>query len=137
MLKLMSLELKRNNIRVYIIASIVSCFTLIVLMYFVAYVSQVENQVQFQNYENIFRLTGTVSMIIFSMISAVMCTRFIIEEYKGKRVALLFSYPVSRSKIVLAKLLLIFVFTSVSMLICTTIPYTLFSVTEAISPIVV
>lgn len=140
MIKLIGLELKRNNIRTYVVASVISCAVLLAFIYFVAYVAQVETgerEAQFRNYANIFRFTGTVSMIIFSIMSAVMYSRLIIGEYSGKRAALLFSYPVSRSKILLAKLLLVFGFTSASMLICTSIPYIFFSITESVSPIVV
>lgn len=140
MLKLMRLELKRNHLRTYVVASIISCVVLLAFLYFAAYVAQVESgprDIQFRSYTNIFRLAGAIGMMIFSIMSAVMYSRLIISEYTGKRAALLFSYPVSRSKILLAKLLLVFVFTSVSMLICTAIPYIIFSITESISPIVV
>lgn len=139
MSKLIALELKRNNMRTYLVTSGIACAVLLAFIYFVSYVAQVESGVheeQFQNYTNIFRFTGTISLIIFSIMSATMYSRLIIDEYSGKRAALLFSYPVSRGKILLAKLLLVFVFTSVSMLICTAIPYIIFSITESVSPIV-
>ncbi len=140
MLKLMRLELKRSNFRTYIVASVISCVVLLAFLYFAAYVAQVESgarDIQFRSYANLFRFTGTIALIIFCIMSAVMYSRLIIGEYSGKRAALLFSYPVNRSKILLAKLLLVFLFASVSMLICTTIPYVVFSITESISPIVV
>lgn len=140
MLKLISLELKRNNIRAYVIANVIICAILLAFIYFVAYVAQVETgvrEIQFRNYTNIFRLTGTISLIVFSIMSGVMYSRFIIGEYSGKRAALLFSYPVRRTKVLIAKLLLVFLFTSVSMLICNVIPYIVFGITESVSPIVV
>jgi len=141
MLKLMKLELKRNNMRVYVVASAVCCILLLGLIYLIASAAQLEDstasQKEFRNYVNIFRLTGIVSLSIFSAMSAIIYSRLIISEYTGKRAALLFSYPVSRSKILLAKLLLVFIFSSVSMLICTSIPYIIFCITESISPIVI
>lgn len=139
MLKLIRLELERNNMKGYVVASCIACAILVIFIYFVSYVAQVENgvhEMQFQNYTNIFRFTGTISLIIFSIMAAVMYSRLIIDEYSGKKVALLFSYPVSRKKILLAKLLLVFVFTSLSMLICTVIPYIVFYITESVMPIV-
>lgn len=140
MIKLIGLELKRNNIRTYVAASALSCIALVAFIYFIAYVAQVDTsrtEMEFQNYTDIFRFTRAISIIIFSTLSAVMYSRFVIEEYSGKRAALLFSYPVSRSKILSAKLLLVFMFTSVSMMIGTAIPYIIFSITESVSPIVV
>ncbi len=141
MMKLIKLELKRNNIRTYLLASAVSCVFLIGFIYLIANAAQLEDsstrEIAFRSYTNIFRLIGIISLVIFSIMSAIMYSKLIIGEYTGKRAALLFSYPVSRNKILLSKLLLVFVFTSVSMLICTAIPYIVFSITESVSPIVV
>lgn len=140
MFKLISLELKRNNVRTYVVSSAISSVILLAFMYFVAYVAQVETgerEMQFQDYTNIFLITGVVGVMIFSTMSAIMYSRFVINEYSGKRVALLFSYPVSRKKILLAKLLLVFGFISVAMSIGITVPYIIFSITELVSPIVV
>ncbi len=141
MSKLIKLELKRNNLRTYLIASAVSCVVLLGLIYFIANVAQLEDssarEIVFRSYTNIFRLTGVISLAIFSTMSAIMYSRLILDEYAGKRAALLFSYPVSRRKILFAKLLLVFVFISISMLICTSIPYIVFSITESFAPIVV
>ena len=141
MIRLIKLELKRNNIRTYLVASAISCLVLLGFIYLIANAAQLEDsssrEIVFRSYTNIFRLIGIISLVVFSTMSAIMYSRLIIGEYTGKRAALLFSYPVSRSKILLAKLLLVFVFTSVSMLICTTIPYIIFSITESVSPIVV
>lgn len=141
MMKLIKLELKRNNIRTYLLASAVSCVFLLGFIYLIANAAQLEDssarEIAFRSYTNIFRLIGIISLVIFSIMSAIMYSKLIIGEYTGKRAALLFSYPVSRNKILLSKLLLVFVFTSVSMLICTAIPYIVFSITESVSPIVV
>ncbi len=145
MLKLMKLELKRNNIRAYLAASALACAILLGFIYFIACTAQIENTeefvnaggIAFRNYSNIFRLAGILSLVIFGAMSAVMYSRFIIGEYTGKRAALAFSYPVSRSKVLLAKLLLVFIITSVSMVVCTSVPYIVFYITESISPIVI
>lgn len=141
MLKLIKLELRRNNIRTYLLASAVSCVILLGIIYFIASAAQLEDsttsQLAFRSYENIFRLIGIISLVIFSTMSGIMYSKLVIGEYTGKRVALLFSYPVNRGKILVAKLLLVFGFTLVSMLICTAIPYIVFSITESFSPIVV
>lgn len=43
MLKLIKLELKRNNIRTYLLASAVSCVILLGIIYFVASAAQLED----------------------------------------------------------------------------------------------
>ncbi|EMY5507322.1 ABC transporter permease [Bacillus sp. FSL L8-0642] len=136
MFNIIQLEIRKNKINTFILASVISSIGLLAFIYFIAFVAQQTNEVQFQNYTNIYKFTTLMGMIVFSCISSVMYTRFIIEEYKGKQMTLLFSYPINRKKVLFAKLLIVLVFTTVSMIICTAIPIIIFSLTEKISPIV-
>lgn len=79
---------------------------------------------------------GAISILLFGILSAAMYSHLIIEEYSGKRLALLFSYPGSRKRIFMTKVLVVFLFVLVSMLLCTLIPVSIFAATESFSPIV-
>lgn len=136
MIKLMQLELKRTNLRPYLISSAIFGVIILVFDYFVANVAQIEQEVQFMNYTNIFKFTNAIAIMLFGILSAVMYARFIIDEYSGKRLALLFSYPGSRRKIFMAKVLIVFLFVFVSMLLCLTISTLIFTGTETFMPIV-
>lgn len=96
MLKLIKLKLQRVNMRPYLISSAVMGMVLPAFTYFVAYMAQAEQEVQFMNYDNIFLFTSLMGILLFGILAAVMYARLIIEEYSGKRLALLFSYPGSR-----------------------------------------
>lgn len=136
MINLMKQELRRNNIRTYILATIVSCVAITAFIYFISYVAQIENEVQFQNYMNIFRFVLIIELLVFSVLSSTMYSRFIIDEYSGAKLALLFSYPVNRKRILVSKLLVVSLFTIISMAITITITLAIFCITEHISPIV-
>lgn len=136
MIKLIKLELQRINLRPYFISSAIFGIILLIFTYFVAYVAQVEQEVQFMTYGNIFRFTGAIGILLFGVLSAAMYAKLIIEEYSGKRLALLFSYPVDRKRIFTAKVLIVFVFVVLSLLFCTILPIYIFSATESFSPIV-
>lgn len=136
MLKLIKLELQRINLRPYLISSTVSGVVLLAFTYFIAYVAQVEQEVQFMTYGNIFLFTGAMSIPIFGVLSATMYEKLIIEEYSGKRLALLFSYPVGRKKTFSAKILIVFLFMVLSMLLCSILPIFVFAATESFAPIV-
>lgn len=116
-------------------ASIVACMILIGFIYFVSFVAKVENEPDFQNYTNIFLFTSIISMIFFSILSAVMYSRFVIDEYTGKKMILL-SYPVDRKKILLSKIAVVVLFTTIAMIITSIPPFVIFSISESISPIV-
>lgn len=136
MLKLIKLELQRINLRPYLISSTICGVVLLAFTYFIAYVAQVEQEVQFMAYGNIFLFTGAMSILIFGVFSATMYEKLIIEEYSGKRLALLFSYPAGRKKTFSAKILIVFLFMALSMLLCTLLPIFIFAATESLAPIV-
>ncbi len=136
MTKLIKLELLRINLRPYFISSAIFGIVQLVFTYFVAYVAQVEQEIQFMNYGNILLFTGAINTLFFSIFSATMYSKLIVEEYSGKRLALLFSYPVGRQKTFIAKILIVLLFVMLSMFICRMLPVGIFALTETFSPIV-
>lgn len=139
MLKLMKLELKRNNIKTYVIASIITCIIMIGFIYLFAYAPHIDPDPDLQifaGYNNIISLFSMLSMAVFATLSATMYTRFVIDEYKEKRAILLFSYPIKRDKILFSKLAVVFLFTLAAMTICDLVAFGIFSISESISPLV-
>ena len=83
-----------------------------------------------------YQFSCVIGLLLFGTLSAVMSNNLVIKEYSGKRLALLFSYPVSRRKIFMGKVWIILLFSFLSTLFCTSIPIAIFSVTETVLPIV-
>lgn len=110
--KLISLEVKQNRLRPYHIAVLIGGFTLLAFHYFMAAIPLIypteADIAMFSSYDFLFNLNHLVSMAIFGILGAVMGTRFVIEEYSGAKAILLFSYPISRKKMMGAKLWLVF-----------------------------
>lgn len=139
MLKLMKLELKRNNIKTYVIASVITCIIMIGFLYLFAYAPHMAADPDLQifaGYNNIISLYSMLSMAVFATLSATMYTRFVIDEYKEKRAILLFSYPIKRDKVLFSKLAVVFLFTMAAMTICNLLAFGIFSISESISPLV-
>ncbi|WP_106767076.1 ABC transporter permease [Paenibacillus faecalis] len=134
--KLIRLELQRHRMHTYVKASILISLGLVVFIYFISYVAQVEKEPDFQTYPNIFLFTSIISMICFCILSSVIYSRVVIEEYAGNRLLLLFTYPVNRKKMLLAKIILVSVFSMVAMILGSIVPLLIFSVTESFVPIV-
>lgn len=140
MLQLMKLELKRNNIKTYIIASLIICIIMLGFIYLFAYAPHMDPDPDLQvfaSYNNVISLFSILSMTVFATLSAIMYTGFVIGEYKEKRAILLFSYPIKRSKILFVKLLVVFSFTMAAMTISNLFVFGIFSISESISPLVV
>lgn len=132
---LIKLELKRNKLKPYYIALTIITIVMTGFIYMIATIAKVENDLQFQSYENLLKMHTGITFIIFSVFSVVLFSKFVIEDYSRQRALLLFSYPVSRTKIFFAKILLIVIFITVGFLLSTLIPNSLFFLTEKIKPI--
>ena len=108
MTKLLSLELKRNCLRSYNLATVLCGVSLLVFQYFMAaipYIDPTDADIAlFSSYDFLFNLNHLLGMMAFSILGTVMGARFIVEEYSGRRAILLFSYPLSRKKLMGVKL---------------------------------
>ena len=131
---LIRLELKKNNINTYILADIIIAITMIGFLFLFAYAPLIDpndkDMAIFAGYDNLISLFCVFNMAVFCVMSAVMYCRFVIEDYSGKRPILLFSYPVSRKKVVLSKLFIVCGFTVISMFINNFIIFLIFGITE-------
>ena len=137
--KLIALELKRNRLRPYHIATLICGVTMLGFQYMMAaipYMDPTERDVElFSQYPFLMGITSLVCMSIFSILSAVMVSRFVVEEYSGKRAILLLSYPISRKKVLGVKLMLVFAYTVGAMLLCGVVIQAVFFLTEVLFPI--
>ncbi len=139
MRKLIALELKRNRLRPYHIATLICGLTMLGFQYLMAaipYMEPTEPDAElFSQYPFLMGITCLVCMAIFSILSAVMASRFVVEEYSRKRAILLLSYPISRKKVLCAKLVLVFAYTVGAMLLCGAVIQAVFFLTESLFPL--
>ncbi len=139
MSELIKLELKRNSLKPYYFAAIASAIVMLGFIYLMAAIPGMDpgdsDAELFGSYKFIIGLTMAVMMGIFSIMSAVMAARFVVDEYSGKKAILLFSYPISRERILTAKILLVSLYTFFSMLIGGTAISGVFMVTERFFPL--
>lgn len=139
MRNLIALELKRNRLRPYHIATLICGVTMLGFQYLMAaipYMDPTEPDAElFPQYPFLMEITCLVCMAMFSILSAVMASRFVVEEYSGKRAILLLSYPISREKVLCAKLVLVFAYTVGAMLLCGAVIHAVFFLTESLFPL--
>lgn len=139
MRNLIALELKLNRLRSYHIAVLICGVTMLGFQYLMAavpYMDPTERDAEsFSQYPFLMGITCWVCMTIFSILSAVMASRFVVEEYSGKRAILLLSYPISRKKVLCAKLMVVFAYTAGAMLLCGAVVQAVFFLTESLFPI--
>lgn len=140
MITLIELECRKCNLRGYVKSAIVITFVMLGFLYLFAYAPMLEpndeDMAIFSGYQNLIPMFVVLQMAVFSVLSAVMHAKLVIEEYTGKRVMLLFSYPVSRPKVLLSKLILVSAFTVTAMVLSSLVIFTVFGITERIVPLV-
>jgi len=117
LLKLIKLEWKKNRMASYFKGLTICIVGILVAVVLMAVGSGDEQM--FQDYTDFMSLTNILIRIVFIIFSSVILSRLIIDEYKNKTVQLLFTYPLKRKKVILAKLSLVFGFCFFSIIIAT------------------
>ena len=129
-------ELVRNSLRSYHTGVFISGALMLGLLYLLAAIPKLDpsetDLEMFMLYRSLVGLTNLMLMVIFTILSAVMSAKFVIEEYAGKRAILLFSYPISRQKVLSAKMCMIFLYTVTAMCLCGMVILGIFFGTESV-----
>lgn len=130
MLKLIQLELRKNEIRGYILGAFITAFFLLASS--ILLVSE-ENIV---HYNEVISLMNTLVSSTFIIFAALLLCKFIVSEFKNNSISVLFMYPIQRKKLIIAKLLIIVTFTFVFSLLSKVILVTGFYVLNHFSTII-
>lgn len=115
MLHLVKLELKKYKLNRHVLGTIL---VILCIMAFIT-ISLVDSATDLKQtkdtYESTLMAINLLLITSFLIYSSVLVSQLIINEYKNKTIMLLFSYPVNRRKLIMTKLLIVSIFTIVSM----------------------
>lgn len=117
MLKLMQLEIKKFKMRGNLKGVIIANLIILAFLVMGIFGTKANNELLFSNWNDTFMVTSTFVRATFMIFAAVLISKLIIGEYRTKTINVLFTYPVNRKKIMLAKLMIVAIFTFVSMII--------------------
>lgn len=137
--RLMALELRRTSLRPYRIAVLLCGVSMLAFQYLMAAIPYLDpaepDAALFASYSFVNGLTSLVSMAAFTILGTVLASRMIVEEYSGTRAILLLSYPISRKKVLGAKLRLVFFYTVSTMFLSGVAIQLVFYLTEQLFPL--
>ena len=136
MRKLIELEIQRNNIKKYVIAAMIITVSSFMMLYLFAFMARFGSDEEFFDYKGIISIIGIVNMACFTVLGSVMYSRFVIDDYVGKKAILIFSYPVSRNKVFYSKVLLVSSLVIGGTLLSNLLIFGIFFCGESIFPIV-
>ena len=118
MLNLIKLEFKKNKFNgswLGVLIANIAILGIVALMYFDP--GALENEITMPNYQEAFFIIDTIIRATFIIYASTLIARFVIDEYRHKTMSLMFTYPVSRKKLIAAKLTIIFVWTTIAILL--------------------
>ena len=110
MLKLIRLEWKKNNISKYIRNAFILTITILLFLFLIA--GELETDETKLAYGGSMLKTGVelFTNMSYMVFTSVMLASFIVSSYKNKTMNLMFSYPISRKKILLSQMLSVWIF---------------------------
>lgn len=103
MFKLIRLELRKINLKQYVFGALAASFILAGLLFFAMYTDR--NTIGATSEDFFFVVDST--RMVFIVFAGILISRLFIEEYNDKNISLMFTYPISRKKIFISKLLII------------------------------
>ena len=113
MTHLMKLELKKVGLKKYVLFSVIGIFISIFFLFVGLNYSSTIKSI----YETAFSTVGLIFCFYYITLFAVLVSTYIINEYNHKTILVMFSYPINRRKLMLAKLFLITLLVMFSMIL--------------------
>lgn len=111
LLKLISLEIKKYKLFNYWSGVLIANICIILLMGMIFVLETMESNVPFEDFDAFMMMSDTLVRATFLIFSSVIMVKIIINEFKNKVVSIMFTYPISKKKILFSKLFIIVVFT--------------------------
>jgi ABC-type transport system involved in multi-copper enzyme maturation permease subunit len=103
MWKLILLEWKKNDTKKYVINQAIVIAVLVILLFAMCYLVPIDTEAGVPEIENMAVQIDLLTNLSFLIFTSAMLSSFIIKAYKNKTQSLMFSYPISRKKIILSQ----------------------------------
>lgn len=136
---LVRLEAQKGNLRPFHLASGIIALCLLGMLYLFASIPHFDpadaQEELFITYEGLGVMNGVLAMAAFAILTAVLGSRMVVEEYRGRRALLLLSWPVPGRRLMGAKLLAVSGYAAGAMLLCGCGVLGIFFLTEGMFPL--
>ncbi|WP_440112817.1 ABC transporter permease [Paenibacillus sp. QZ-Y1] len=113
MLKLIKLELRKQQFARYLTGAGIANLALLLFLLLLGFTDRGAEDYAFADYQSSFMIIDTFARATFIIFAGALLSKLVISEYKNKTMNVMFTYPIKRHKIIAAKLIIVFVFTFV------------------------
>ncbi|OPG95051.1 hypothetical protein B2I21_27495 [Chryseobacterium mucoviscidosis] len=117
LLKLIQLELRKHRFARNFRTAGIAVLVLILFLFLIGYTDLGAEDYAFADYSVSFMLIDTFARAVFIIFGGALIAKLIISEYRNKTMNVMFTYPIKRHKIIAAKLIIVFVFTFMMILL--------------------
>lgn len=138
MMKLIRLEWKKNNLLKYIRNAVLTTAALLLFMVMTARELKAEETAQMMQLYGKSILASSVELFVhmsYIVFTGVMIAAFVVGAYEKKTMNLMFSYPIRRSKIILAKVCAVWIFNFLAMVVSKAVIYLVLVLTKSFTGI--
>lgn len=135
MLKLIKLEWKKNHIWKYTRNAAVTTVLLAALLLVAAGELETEETVRAYGKSMLGTSVGLFVHMAYIVFTGVMIAAYIVGAYEKRTINLMFSYPIKRAKIILAKVCAVWIFNFAAMVISKAVIYTVLIATKSLTGI--
>ncbi|MFJ3390487.1 ABC transporter permease [Lysinibacillus sp. NPDC086135] len=136
MLHLLKLEMKKFNLGWYVKGAMIANIMITAVVCSVIFIAQKEGDIPISTYEEVNVLIGASVRATFIVFASVLIAKLVIEEYKNRTMLIMFTYPVSRKKLIASKLTLIAFLTFMTTMMSNIVVAGLFLIINTYFPIV-
>ncbi|ASA20091.1 ABC transporter permease [Paenibacillus donghaensis] len=117
MLKLMTLEIRKFKLGGLFKAVLIANLVILAFMIMVIFIDQGEIDPTFATFSEVFDGLSVFVKTTFIIFASVLLSKLVIEEYRSNTISLLFMYPIPRKSLMTAKLIIVFLFTLVNIIV--------------------
>lgn len=135
MFKLIKLEWKKNNIWKYTRNAAVTTAVLLLLLLMAAGELETEETVRAYGGSMLGTSVGLFVHMAYIVFTGVMIAAYIVGAYEKRTINLMFSYPIKRAKIILAKVCAVWIFNFAAMVISKAVIYMVLVATKSLTGI--
>lgn len=114
--KLINLEIKKYKLFNYWKGVLIANICIFALMWMIFILETMESNVPFEDFNSAMSMGDVLIRAIFLIFSSFIMVKIIIEEFKNKLMSIMFTYPISRKKVLFSKLLIVMVFTFITIM---------------------
>ena len=120
MFNLIGLEIRKFKLQKMNNGVILADLILLIMIILLGVITKADNDPLFLDINQGVIFVVLMVMATFIIYGSVLLAKLTISEYKNKTIQLMFMYPISRKKLLISKLIIVYLFTSINVLVGTT-----------------